>query len=251
MRGAEKNSLFWVGLILFSAPYGIVAALMFGFIAQGYVTVLGAGVFWLLCFGAIFTLVTGSLAKYPVLVVSLLVWFGLIVGLAVPFVPNWPVLALVGIAMGTIGLTVLAARIGLVWGWGRAVALASRGRGTIGWEWVYVGPEFARSHPAAARFGAVWLVIAWVALLAAGYTLAAVADDFWRFGWTWWIAAMFAELTFVALLLRWPVAYGMTLILLGVSLPFSFPLLIYWADGVRPNLVYRWRFERLRQEVGP
>ena len=249
MRGRDRNWAVWLGLGIFAVPYLALSFALFGLMAQGHVTAVEAGVFWLICFGALFTLLSGGLGKYIALVASIFVWISGLTMVGARIGADSVGWAMTFTFGGALCIIALAARGGVFWGHVRARRLYSRGRGILGWEWVFVGREFARNHPLSEGFGAIWLVITWIALLGAGYTALAMSEEFWGLSWLTWLGAIFAELTFLALLLRWPVAYGMTLVLLVFTLPFSAPLLMYWVDGARPNLIYRWRFERMRAEV--
>lgn len=119
---------------------------------------------------------------------------------------------------------------------------------TIEWEWVHVGRQWALSHPMARLHGGVLVIVAYVAC--------------WGLTWTY-IAAMlpapeayvmsfFCGFALVALVRRSPLAWPLVWLNLLATLPVSLPFMMYWADGVRPNLIYRFRFERLvRSSQGP
>lgn len=123
----------------------------------------------------------------------------------------------------------------------------------IGWEWVQTGPDFALGHPLAQRFGAIWFVIAFIAL----HAVALVASAIWQIltAGPGWIAILWTILMLIlicndilalaGLLGRHPIAWPTVWIALILSFPLSLPLVVYWADGTRPNLIYRHRFERL------
>lgn len=105
---------------------------------------------------------------------------------------------------------------------------------------VYTGPAFARGH----RFGKLsWReagVALWIAVSAV-----AVGVSWPAFGIG---AATFMGLTVGMMMTKGAIASPMVYLSLLASFPLSIPLLFYWADGVRPNLIYRHRFERL---MGP
>jgi len=111
---------------------------------------------------------------------------------------------------------------------------------TIEWEWVHTGPEFARSHPLGRLRGGMFLVIAYVILHLVLVVALAILEDRAYFA-----LVGFDILTLGALLAKKTVAYPLVWILAIFSLPASIFLVWYWADGVRPNLIYRHRFERL------
>lgn len=168
-----------------------------------------------------------------------------------------PFLALptgLAIAWGTV-------RIGASWGWQRYRAMADRGRPMSEWEWVNTGANFAQNHPLYDRFGAVSLVIAFV-LIFGGWQIWNVAA-IWFVSASVWTSGLFGVILMVLftvliialavcwvlvlllLIARHPLAWHLTWIPLVLGLPWSLPLIWYWADGVRPNLIYRHRFERL------
>ncbi len=134
-------------------------------------------------------------------------------------------------------------RIGQAYGGTRHLA----GHGTRESEWVHTGREFARSHPLGRFGGGVWFVwgfaalhmvlVLWElwALLAQGHPVQALPFCF----------LLLLDLAVLTLLpLRAPIASSMVWVVLVLSFPFSLPLLFYWADGQRPNLIYRHRFAR-------
>ncbi|MDO5604105.1 MAG: hypothetical protein Q4G25_02980 [Paracoccus sp. (in: a-proteobacteria)] len=128
-------------------------------------------------------------------------------------------------------------------------------------QWVPTGAGFALSHPLAQTLGPVWLLVGWCGL--AG--LAALGWNLWillHLGQIWQSGAMFftvaliglalnltlflaAALAVPFLVLRRPQAVVPVWIALILTLPFSIPMMMWWADGVRPNLIYRHRFARL------
>ena len=129
--------------------------------------------------------------------------------------------------------------------YGGSQARRRRGK-TIEWEWVHTGRAFARTHPLGTSRGGLWLVLAFVALhgMAAAYAGLHVSA----------VLYVFCLLDAVALMLLWRrhlAAWPLTWIVLVQSFPVSLPLMIYWADGTRPNLVYRHRFERLVRPQEP
>ncbi len=122
-------------------------------------------------------------------------------------------------------------------------------------EWVYTGPAFARSHPMSRRLGLIWLVVAWVALQLVS-AVKVLFDLTGRLldggGVLMWLLAAFLVvlilndlLALFGLLTRNTVAWYPTWVSLICGAVFTFPLMIYWATGQRPNLIYRHRFGRL------
>ncbi|MDO5621986.1 MAG: hypothetical protein Q4G24_11000 [Paracoccus sp. (in: a-proteobacteria)] len=121
-------------------------------------------------------------------------------------------------------------------------------------QWVPTGADFALSHPLAQRLGSLWLLVGWCALVG----LACLMASIWLIGFSdlpagWLMAVvmlngllfLMALFAIVFLILRRPQAIVPVWIVLILTLPFSVPLMAYWANGTRPNLVYRHRFARL------
>lgn len=127
------------------------------------------------------------------------------------------------------------------------------GRDIIEDEWVYTGPGFALSHPLAQRLGAVWLVVTWLILQAACAALL-LADVVLNgtggmliLPLMLFLALLILNSGCAALLLigRHPLAWYPVWLSLVLGFPLTLPLVMYWADGARPNLIYRHRFGRL------
>jgi hypothetical protein len=127
-------------------------------------------------------------------------------------------------------------------GEGYGGSAASNGpSGLIEWEWVHAGREFARSHPAGKMNLGVFAVMGYVAIHGAVSVYAGI-----RVGGA--LHFLFAINCACAVLAMWKkslMAWPLVWISLAKSFPFSLPAMWYWADGVRPNLIYRHRFERL------
>lgn len=120
----------------------------------------------------------------------------------------------------------------------------------IEWHWVYTGWAFAAQHRLYERLGAVWLVAGYVVLqfclkAAAIWWMAPGVSPFWAFLVLVVLCGLYV-LAFLTLIARMPAAYPLTWCVILMGLPLSVPVAVYWADGVRPNLIYRHRFERLR-----
>jgi len=126
-------------------------------------------------------------------------------------------------------------------------------QGIIESEWVYTGPAFARSHPIAQHLGAVWLVVLWVALqlVSAGFALVGFARRMFD-GQGFW-TALLVLLLFILILNNFLVLWGLMTrntvawypVWVSLICCLAVPLMIYWASGQRPNLIYRHRFGRL------
>lgn len=125
--------------------------------------------------------------------------------------------------------------------------------GIIETEWVPTGAGFALGHPLAQHLGAIWLVVAWL-------TLQTVAAVLWLADivlngrstvlimvWVLFLILLILNNGFAALTVigRHPLAWHPVWISLILGVPLTLPLVMYWADGLRPNLIYRHRFGRL------
>lgn len=205
-----------------------------------------------------------------VLLVSVLAWLLIALGLAQRLglalagpLPLWLAVSLAGLACGGFVAILILVVKAVLDDWRNSPAVWAAGgpaSPTIEWEWVHVGRGFAVAHPLSARLGAVWWVVAWIAAQPAllGHVLVTVAGGAVHgvsaatgiatllVG----LQAVLSVLTLIALVLRAPVAWGLVWLNLFLTLPLSVPLMVYWADGVRPNLIYRHRFERLRRPPG-
>lgn len=111
----------------------------------------------------------------------------------------------------------------------------------VEWEWVHTGRAFARSHPKGRFGGGLYLVGLFVFCHGLGNLYFVVMGG----NILLFIIIILDFLSLLALLRRWPAAWILVWGILIMSFPVSLPLMIYWADGMRPNLIYRLRFERL------
>ena len=140
-----------------------------------------------------------------------------------------------------IGVVFLAICTARPWVGARMARLSARGRATREWVFVYTGRAFARQHAKFALSRGIWLTTLVVALIPFAWWHVAgdrpVSHLVWG-GWFYWLMIL-------ALLMRWPFAYPLRFMCLATGLPFTAPLMVYWADGERPNLIYRHRYERL------
>ena len=115
------------------------------------------------------------------------------------------------------------------------------GSDTVEWEWVHVGREFARIHPAGRMNVGIFAVMFYVTLHGVISLYGGI-----RLGET--LPFLMAVVCGAAVLAMWKkslLAWPLVWTSLVTSFPFSLPAMWYWADGVRPNLIYRHRFERL------
>lgn len=129
----------------------------------------------------------------------------------------------------------------------------------LGEKWVYTGAAFALNHPLSQRLGAVWFVVAWLAMLAVVWVTAVFmlpwdrlnpvtfTDYFMLSAGLLMGFLLFLNdlLGILALIGRHPIARWCVWLSLITSFPLSIPLMFYWADGVKPNLIYAHRFEKL------
>ncbi|MBK4215834.1 hypothetical protein JJJ17_07850 [Paracoccus caeni] len=127
-----------------------------------------------------------------------------------------------------------------------------RGDDIVGWEWVRTGPNFALGHPRSRSFGAIWFIIGFVALQGLVAIIGLVAlfsavPDIWVLLRMVLFVLLLVNniIGLVALIGRHPLAWTTVWISLAMGFPLTLPLVMYWADGTRPNLIYRHRFERL------
>ena len=112
--------------------------------------------------------------------------------------------------------------------------------GILEWEWVHTGRAFALDHPMGRVRG--WM-LAVVAFVAAHLALCIYAGLFAN---TLVLPVALIDLVaLIALLKRAPVAWPLVWVPIVLSFPVSLPILFYWVEGTRPNLIYRHRFERL------
>lgn len=190
----------------------------------------------------------GAVLRYVALMVALGLWVAAFCVLCYAAgVAGAGLLAQVLLVVACVAAAGLAVRLGGYWGRARYASLAARGRGIREWEWVYVGRHAARSLlPHATPNWPIHLTggLVLAQTVVAGFVAAVLPDLGWaRLGFIF--GAGFGALTCLALWRRAPVAYPMVLAMLCGALPLSVPLLWFWADGVRPNLIYRHRFERL------
>lgn len=195
----------------------------------------------------------GAVLRYVALLVALVVWVNSAAWVCYAFgFANAGLFAEVFLVLFVVFIVSCAVRLGGHWGRERYDRLRAVGRGIQEWQWVYVGPEVARGLMPYARPG-------WPIHLTSGLILAqcvsAISSVVLLGGPVWFNALLlggagFGFLTVWALWCRSPAAYPMVMAALVFALPFSIPLIVYWAEGRRPNLIYRHRFERLVPEGG-
>ena len=216
------------------------------FVCAMQLTLSGVGIA-VLILAAIHVMSIGGRGCYLVLAVTYAGWLGFCIALG-----NLLIAATgeILVAFATVIIiwwaTFCAVRIGCVWGNDRLRRMQVRGRPMREWEWVYTGRDFAMSHPLSDRLGAVWCVVAFVVVHWLLQTLL-----LWTFTVSffsvllWLISTALAATTVCCLRLRHPAAWVLVWWPLVTGFPLSLPLLFYWVEGVRPNLIYRHRFERL------
>lgn len=230
-----------VGVMFFAGRFGT---------AQGYVIS-----------GVSFILLSSYLLAWPTRMLSLfmcvLLWLAALIWAVRPLA--WFGLPLIFILSAI--LFAIAVRIAQPWGWQRYDQRAAKGRPMREWQWVYTGPAFARGHRLSQSHGPVLFVIAWVTVTSSVQlyfmlSLVLISVEIWGQGWMGAVAfsllcllvflfAVFAIFTILFLWRRNTAAWFPTWVFLLLGFPLTLPLIVYWADGVRPNLVYRHRFERL------
>ncbi|MEL7258094.1 MAG: hypothetical protein AAFN80_09665 [Pseudomonadota bacterium] len=185
--------------------------------------------------------------KYPSLFIALMMWLAFIVFVA-DLLAAWTAMWVGGLVAVILAFAVvaMAMRIGAPWGYDRAARLAAKGTPIREWEWVQIGAEFAVNHPLAQLRGGLLVIIGYVVAQWAFVLVNAIlSDGYWL---TWTIFAVFSVLsatTIYALGAFRPGARQLVWLHLVLWFPISLPLIVYWADGVRPNLIYARRFERL------
>lgn len=203
---------------------------------------ISLSLWWALMILPVLALVFETLGKYPALMLSGGLW---IWGFALVFavLPGWGILPAVFLISLLVVIPVV--RIGQDWGNRRYARMAARGRPMIEWEWVYVGRSFAQGH-ALNRFSPMLMLVAasLVVVLALSWTVWVQMAVVPRPG-LWGALLVLVTVTLIGLWRRWPVAYPLVFLCLAPAFPLSLPLIFYWADGRRPNLIYRHRFERL------
>jgi len=180
------------------------------------------------------------------LALTLALWIAALVILAQRLSVEWP---WVGVGVATLAAVIALARWA-IWLRHRHMGIRGMEPQTIEWQWVYTGFRFVAQHPLYARLGGIWVVVFWVSaqglLTAFSVTEAALQVTP---PWYLWPIPLLLALIYISALLtllaRAPAAYPLTWVVLILSFPLSLPLVVYWADGTRPNLIYRHRFERL------
>jgi hypothetical protein len=190
-------------------------------------------------------LLRGMTGRFLALALCLTGWFAVsAAGGSLLAAAAGPVAAILMSGLVAMAATAAAAWIGVEWGRDNA-----RRRPVREWEWVYTGADFARSHPLSQRLGGVRVVAAFIVMHWAGLVALDVARGAGPESWA--ALALYSVLVAVVLLAlvrRHPAAWPLVWFPLALGFPLSLPLIVYWADGTRPNLIYRHRFERLVPE---
>ncbi|MEO1778034.1 MAG: hypothetical protein AAFU63_04510 [Pseudomonadota bacterium] len=135
-------------------------------------------------------------------------------------------------------------KIGEAYGGSRA---GCADHGVDEWEWVHTGRAFALAHPMGKVRGWMLAVVAYVAAHMALCVYAGLFANILLLP-----VAVIDLAALVAILKRSPLAWPLVWVPIALSFPLSLPVLFYWVEGTRPNLIYRHRFERLvRPTEGP
>ncbi len=224
------------------------------FCLPGASALLALGTAWegrvgVACVGAalVALILLGRLGKWPALVVMWLVWLCASLVVVVTF-PTWPVA--VGAILCSWLASFAAVRIGRHWGEARAMRLCARGHGIQEWEWVFTGAGYVEGHPLNRLSPGLWLSIGALCLAA----ILVIIDLMLGLAQLWEAALVAVFLLPIwPIFARQPVAYPMVfgaviaafVVQAPILMALMIPVLVYWADGVRPNLIYRHRFERL------
>jgi hypothetical protein len=141
-------------------------------------------------------------------------------------------------------LGLLVFHAALPWPVARAERLRAAGRATMEWEWVHVPRAFARRHRLyRLGFGIYAVAVVIMATFAVQVWAGLIHAPWFAIPY-----GVIVALTLLFLIAKGAVAYPLVYLCLIPGLPFTLPAIVYWADGVRPNLIYRHRFERLCRE---
>lgn len=195
----------------------------------------------------LWALIYETYGRILALSLSLVLWIGFAIPIQVllsKLFPFW----LSYIITGGILLYVVAItyRIAITWGQERLQARTAHGKPIIEWEWVYTGRNFAREHPLGQVSFGIYLTFGFLLLSPVVPIYFTGLEQIGALAWG--IVASYAALlsvTFLLALKRHPLTYPLTIFMLALEFPLTVPFIMYWVDGVRPNLVYRHRFERL------
>lgn len=224
------------------------------FCVPGYLALLAIGVpeagGWISAMvgaGAAALILLDRAGRWPAFITMWLAWIFGAVGV-VATIPTWPVL--IGAALALCVASFAALRIGSAWGHARAARLTATGRGIREAEWVFTGAPYVRGHPLNRLSFGLWASVVVLALCFAlsvtGIVLAPVIG-------AQAVLAVAFLLPIWPIIARKPVAYPLVIGAFITSviatnpvlMALMLPVLMYWVDGVRPNLIYRYRFERL------
>jgi len=231
--------------VMLALPYGALAilGLLGGAIIEVQVWLLTLG---LLAIVALWVFVRQKSGKMIVAAISITLWIVALLFLQVGLT-NWMPVWMSILAGASIMVLVAFLGTALMIEWRRQYYLSRVGGcQTVEWEWVYVGKEAAHTHP----LGRLSFGIICVALFLIFGVVWQFGYYFGRFPIPYFLAGVAFEmllliLTLLLVIFRHPAAYPSVFFLLCLNFPFSIPFLLYWADGVRPNLIYRHRYERL------
>ncbi len=227
--------------VIFLLPCAFLGVV--GVFAMTAKSLLGAGI----CLALGWFIWAAWPGKYPSLFIVLMMWLAFVVLLA-DLLAAWTAMWVGGGVAVILAFAVvaMAMRIGAPWGYARAARLAAGGTPIREWAWVRTGAEFAVNHPMARLRGGLLLIVGYV-IAQWGFVLvnAILSEGYWL---TWAVFGVFSILsvtTIYALGAFRPGARQLVWLHLFLGFPISLPLMVYWADGVRPNLIYARRFERL------
>jgi hypothetical protein len=239
----------WWSYLFFILPLLVFGCAVVAYAVWGLATgvdfafAFGLGGMVLLCLS--YAVWTDRPSKYLGLMSSLLLW-SVIWSNFMIFLPLWPV-QLLSIPFGVFALT-QALRLGAHWGRQRYARLAQRERPMLESEWVWTGGKFARNYCPQLGLG-VWVTIGMIAAMLAFHIVAFVYSD--TVSLLSMAHLMLGPVVLIVLWRRHPVAYPLVFLFLIIMLPtalavLAVPFLFYWAEGAKPNLIFRHRFERAR-----
>ena len=223
-------------LAVLSFPFAILSIIALAASLQSPWPSMGIAVISLLLFLLIFFERTG---RIPALALALFLWTCLLLpiqSVLASAAPDWAAWVLTaGMAFAVAALT---GRIAVAWGRDRQLR---RKDPIIEWEWVYTGRDFSRSHPEGRL--SIGILLTLVAIFFVWFFIMQLTGPIGPVLHVVYLGLCI--MTTVAALRRSPITYPLVFFLLVPGFPFTAPFMVYWADGVRPNLIYRHRYERL------
>jgi len=241
-----SSGIIQVAKVVLAMPFGALATIGLTGVAisEFHLGFAGLGAFGFL---SVFILLWQKPGKMPLAAISVALWivsFPLLLIALSRWVPVW-----VSYLSGATFVALVAffgVRIMIEWARQYYLSRASGGCRTIEWEWIYVGRETAHAHPLGRVSFGVFCVAAFLVLCWGWHVLYFLGQSYYPYLWIGLsVETVLLLLMLRLILVRHPAAYPLVFVLLGLNFPISLPFLFYWADGVRPNLIYRHRFERL------